>query len=143
MASLLGVGASTGFIAGVRARAARLLEAVFLPRVRELLASVGVLHVDETPGRADGDLSYVHVACTEFLTVMHTGGRSAADIDAGGVLPGYTGTIVRDGYAGYTHLIGPTTRGGELSMRKPGLCGTGWLVDRFRLRRGAARPLRR
>jgi transposase len=46
------------------------------------------------------------VACTEFLTVMHTGGRSAADIDAGGVLPGYTGTIVRDGYAGYTHLIG-------------------------------------
>lgn len=105
MASLLGVGVSTGFIAGVRARAARLLEAVFLPRVRELLASVGVLHVDETPGRADGGLSYVHVACTEFLTVMHTGGRSAADIDAGEVLPGYTGTIVRDGYAGYTHLI--------------------------------------
>lgn len=37
---------------------------------------------------------------------MHTGGRSAADIDAGGVLLGHTGTIVRDGYAGYTHLIG-------------------------------------
>jgi transposase len=47
----------------------------------------------------------VHVAATEFLTAMHTGGRSAADIDAGDVLPGYTGTIVRDGYAGYTHLI--------------------------------------
>jgi hypothetical protein len=30
---------------------------------------------------------------------MHTGGRSKDDIDAGGVLPGYTGTIVRDGYA--------------------------------------------
>ena len=45
------------------------------------------------------------VACTEFLTAMHTGGRSAADIDAGHVLPGYTGTIVRDGYAGYTHLV--------------------------------------
>jgi transposase len=36
---------------------------------------------------------------------MHTGGRSTADIDAGEVLPGYTGTIVRDGYAGYAHLI--------------------------------------
>jgi transposase len=36
---------------------------------------------------------------------MHTGGRSATDIDAGAILPGYTGTIVRDGYAGYTHLI--------------------------------------
>ncbi len=35
---------------------------------------------------------------------MHTGGRSADDIDAGGILPGYAGTIVRDGYAGYQHL---------------------------------------
>ena len=40
----------------------------------------------------------------EFLTAMHTGGRSADDIDAGGILPGYAGTIVRDGYAGYQHL---------------------------------------
>jgi Transposase IS66 family len=46
----------------------------------------------------------VHVACTDYLTCMHTGGRSAADIDAGDVLPGYAGTIVRDGYAGYEHL---------------------------------------
>jgi len=105
MESLLGVGPSTGFMAGVRARAARQLERRFMPRVRELLAGVGVLHVDETPGRAQGGLSYVHVACTEFLTAMHTAGRSKADIDAGGVLPGYTGTIVRDGYGGYTHLI--------------------------------------
>jgi transposase len=35
---------------------------------------------------------------------MHTGGRSAADIDAGGILDGYGGVIVRDGYAGYRHL---------------------------------------
>jgi hypothetical protein len=35
---------------------------------------------------------------------MHTGGRYAADIDAGGVLGGHTGIIVRDGYAGYSHL---------------------------------------
>jgi transposase len=103
--SLLGVEVSTGFTAGVRARAARLLEMTFLPRVRELLAAVGVLHADETPGRAEGGLSYVHVACTEYLTAMHTGGRTKTDIDAGGVLPDYAGTIVRDGYAGYAHLI--------------------------------------
>jgi site-specific recombinase XerC len=42
---------------------------------------------------------------TEYLTAMHTGGRAKTDIDAGQVLPGYTGTIVRDGYAGYAHLI--------------------------------------
>jgi transposase len=96
---------STGFMAGVRGRAARLLEASLLPRVRDLLRQTGVLHVDETPARAAGNLEYVHVACTEFLTAMHTGGRSKADIDTGQVLPGYTGTIVRDGYAGYVHLI--------------------------------------
>lgn len=56
------------------------------------------------PGRAAGALSYVHVACTEYLTLMHVGGRSAKDIDAGGVLPQFTGVLVRDGYAGYTHL---------------------------------------
>ena len=105
MRSMLAVPVSVGFMAGVRARAARALEATFLPRVRELLHQVGVLHVDETPGRAAGGLEYVHVAATPFLTAMHTGGRSAADIDAGQVLPGYAGTIVRDGYAGYTHLI--------------------------------------
>jgi transposase len=105
MRSLLGVEVSTGFVAGVRARAARLLEVAFLPRVRELLRQVGVLHVDETPGRAAGALAYVHVASTEYLTALHTGGRSKADIDAGEVLPGYAGVLVRDGYAGYTHLL--------------------------------------
>lgn len=105
ISSLLGVGVSTGFVAGVRARAARLLENSFLPRVRELLATAGVIHADETPARADGGLEYVHVAATEYLTALHTGGRAKADIDAGGVLPGYAGTLVRDGYAGYAHLI--------------------------------------
>jgi hypothetical protein len=42
----------------------------------------------------------VHVAATPFLTARHTGRRSAHDIDAGTILPGYAGTIVRDGYAG-------------------------------------------
>jgi transposase len=35
---------------------------------------------------------------------MHTGDRSSEAIDAGGVLPGYGGVIVRDGYAGYGRL---------------------------------------
>jgi transposase len=55
--------------------------------------------------RAAGGLTYVHVASTEWLTALHTGGRTKTDIDAGGVLPGYTGTLVRDGYAGYAHLV--------------------------------------
>jgi transposase len=104
LASLAGIRDSVGFVAGVRGRAARLLETSFLPRVRQLLGRVGVLHVDETPARADKSLEYVHVAATEWLTAMHTGGRSKTDIDNGAILPTYAGTIVRDGYAGYTHL---------------------------------------
>jgi transposase len=76
----------------------------FMDRVRELLRSVPVVYADETPARAAGKLRYVHVACTEFLTAMHTGDRTKEAIDAGGILPGYEGVIVRDGYAGYDHL---------------------------------------
>src|SRR6266508_793504 len=103
LASMLGLDASVGWVAGVRGKAAGLLEP-FMEHVVVLLRQAKVLHVDETPARAAGGLAYVHVACTEFLTHLHTGGRSAGDIDAGEVLPGYSGTIVRDGYAGYGHL---------------------------------------
>ena len=43
----------------------------------------------------------MHVACTQYLTLMHVGGRSSDDIDAGGVLPHFTGILIRDGYAGW------------------------------------------
>ena len=105
MGAMAGVNVSAGWMAGVRGKAAARLEP-FMERARELLRASGVIYADETPARAAGGLEYVHVACTRHLTCMHTGGRSAADIDAGGVLPGYCGTIVRDGYAGYAHLTG-------------------------------------
>ena len=101
--ALTGVNVSAGFAAGIRGKAARLLTP-FMDRVRELLPAAGVLYADETPARAAGKLRYVHVACTEFLTAMHTGDRSSEAIDSGGILAGYKGTIVRDGYKGYEHL---------------------------------------
>jgi transposase len=103
VAALTGVKVSAGFTAGIRGKAARLL-APFMDRVRELLPAAPVLYADETPARAAGSLRYVHVACTEFLTAMHTGDRTSEAIDSGGILPGYAGTIVRDGYKGYEHL---------------------------------------
>ncbi len=105
VAAFTGVKVSAGFAAGVRGKAAARL-GPFMDAVRGLLREAGVLYADETPARCDGKLRYVHIACTEFLTALHTGGRSAGDIDAGGILPGYAGTIVRDGYAGYDHLSG-------------------------------------
>jgi transposase len=103
VAALTGVNVSAGFTAGIRGKAAARL-GPFMDQVRDLLRAAGVLYADETPARTAGRLHYVHVACTEFLTAMHTGDRTKEAIDAGGVLPGYAGTIVRDGYKGYEHL---------------------------------------
>jgi transposase len=105
LCQLAGVAVSTGWMAGIRGKAAVLVEASgFMDRVRELLKAAPAVHADETPARAAAGTRYVHLACTAYLTHMHTGDRSAEAIDAGGVLPGYQGVIVRDGYAGYGHL---------------------------------------
>jgi transposase len=106
MAEMAGIGVSVGWIAGVRAKAARLVESSgFTDLVAGLLRQAEAVHADETPARAAGGMRYVHLACTPFLTHMHTGDRSAGAVDAGGVLPGYCGIIVRDGYhGGYGHL---------------------------------------
>jgi transposase len=105
LCQLVGVAVSTGWMAGIRGRAAALVEASgFMDRVRELLKTAPAVHADETPARAAAGTRYVHLACTAYLTHMHTGDRSSQAIDAGGVLPGYGGVIVRDGYAGYGHL---------------------------------------
>jgi transposase len=105
LCELAGIAVSTGWMAGIRRKAAALVEASgFADRVRELLRDAPAVHADETPARAAGGLRYVHLACTAYLTLMHTGDRSAPAIDAGGVLPGYAGIIVRDGYSGYAHL---------------------------------------
>ena len=105
LCQLAGIAVSTGWMAGIRGKAAGLVEASgFTGRVRDLLKTAAAVHADETPARAAGGTRYVHLACTRYLTCMHTGDRSADAIDAGGVLPGYAGVIVRDGYAGYGHL---------------------------------------
>jgi transposase len=105
LCQLAGIAVSTGWMAGIRGKAAALVEASgFTERVRELLKAAPAVHADETPARAAGGTRYVHLACTRYLTHMHTGDRSAEAIDSGQVLPGYAGVIVRDGYAGYGHL---------------------------------------
>jgi transposase len=105
LCQLAGVAVSTGWMAGIRGKAAGLVEASgFMDRVRELLKAAPAIHADETPARAAAGTRYVHLACTRYLTCMHTGDRSAEAIDSGQVLPGYEGVIVRDGYAGYSHL---------------------------------------
>ena len=125
VAALTGVNVSAGFVAGIRGKAARLL-APFMGRVRELLPAAPVLYADETPARAAGKLHYVHVACTGFLTAMHTGDRTSEAIDAGGILPGYPGTIVRDGYKGYEHLTSALHAWCGAQYAEPGIMRNGF-----------------
>ena len=102
---LVGMMVSTGFAASLRGRAADLIvHGGFIAAVRRLLTGAPVVHADETFARAAGRTGYVHVACTEHLTLLHTGNRSAETIDAGRVLTELSGVLVRDGYAGYSHL---------------------------------------
>jgi len=105
LCQLAGISVSTGWMAGVRGKAAALVEASgFMEHIQALLKTAPALHADETPARAAGGTRYLHLACTRYLTHLHTGDRSADAIDAGQVLPGYDGVLVRDGYAGYAHL---------------------------------------
>jgi transposase len=121
MSQMAGVAVSAGWVAGVRGKAAALVAGSgFTGRVKELLKDAPAVHADETPTRAAGGMRYVHLACTAYLTLMHTGDRSADAIDAGGVLPGFTGIIVRDGYhVGYGHL----------AAAPPAWCGAHLLRD--------------
>jgi hypothetical protein len=91
-----------------------------MTRVRHLLHTAGLLHVDETTARAEGALTCLHVASNDTYTAMHTGGRGSDDIDAGGVLVDYAGIIVRDGYPGYQSMR--YTSGTELINPSSGLC---------------------
>jgi transposase len=94
---------SPGAVVTARRQAADALEP-FMGHIRQVLAASGLLHVDETPARAAAALHYLHVACNDHATAMHVGSRSADDIDAGQILPGFAGVLIRDGYAGYLHL---------------------------------------
>jgi transposase len=61
-----------------------------------------VIGVDETGLRVNGHGAYLHVARTEELT--HYGfdeRRGKAAMDEIGILPQFTGTLVRDGWASY------------------------------------------
>lgn len=70
----------------------------FTTAAREQLRAAPVAHFDETGGRVAGKLAWIHVAATDTLTLYHLAtGRGKDSIDAGGVLPGFTGVAVHDG----------------------------------------------
>ncbi len=74
----------------------------FLEEIRSQLASAEVAHFDETGGRIDRRLEWIHAASTETLTLLvaHRKRGVEAMRDAG-VLGGFRGVAVHDGWAPY------------------------------------------
>ncbi len=101
LADLLAAPVSLGTLVGWVQRAAQVLAPVEAA-TKAALGRAPVLHSDETPVRVHGRWQWVHVSSTPGLT--HYGlhaqrGRQATD--AIGILPGYHGVSVHDGWAAY------------------------------------------
>ncbi|MGW6257692.1 IS66 family transposase [Streptomyces sp. NPDC055085] len=90
-----GVEVSTGWVASLLPEAAGLV-ADSLHLIRALLSMGHILHADETTTRIGNVRRWLHVACTDFLTLLHLAPRSRKGADAGGVLPHYRGVLVHD-----------------------------------------------
>ena len=101
LADRYGASLSTGTLQAIVARGAAGLEP-FLEELRGQLAGSPVLYLDETGARAAGRLHWVHEATSGTLTLYGLHARRGKDgIDALGVLPGFTGVAVHDGFTPY------------------------------------------
>lgn len=71
-------------------------------RIKAALRDSQVIGVDETGLRVAGSGGYIHVARTEGLThYAYDKRRGKAAMDEIGILPQFTGTLVRDGFSSY------------------------------------------
>jgi transposase len=100
IADLTGASVSTGWVSGVLAQAADLV-GDSLKVIRALLTLGHVLHADETTTRIGASRGWLHVACTDRLTLLGLGSRSREGANALGVLPEFRGVVVHDSLALY------------------------------------------
>jgi transposase len=112
VADLFGVPISQGTVAALTVRNATRLEGDFLKALRGALARETLVHFDETGMRVDGALHWVHSASSGKYSLVYVHRhRGRKGIDAGGILPGFTGVAVHDAWAPYdcygdaTHVL--------------------------------------
>jgi transposase len=101
LADVLGAPLASGTLAAVVAEGAAGLGG-FVEVVRERLAAAPVAHFDETGARVAGRLHWVHSASTSLLTLLTVHAkRGKVAMDAAGVLGGFAGVAVHDGWSPY------------------------------------------
>jgi len=92
---------SVGTLVAMVAEAGARLEAPE-GEIRELLKKAPVLHLDETGGRVNGKLHWIHAATTPMLTLLQIHARRGKQGTASlGVLDGFAGVIQHDNWAPY------------------------------------------
>jgi transposase len=75
---------------------------LFLDVVADLLKDAPAVHFDETGGRVEGSLHWIHVACTSLYTLLYCHQRrGTAAMDEMGVIAKLTGVAVHDGWKPY------------------------------------------
>lgn len=73
--------------------------------IAQAVQGAPVVHADETGIRVQDKLQWLHCAVTPTLTWLgHHDKRASVAFEALGVLPGFKGTLVHDGLAGYRNL---------------------------------------
>jgi transposase len=105
MGVLLDAPVSTGFAGGLVRRVATTL-GTFESALKARLRAAPVMHHDETPARVSGDdcdrLLYIYTArAAKLVWFGAADNRGHAALDSFAILPGYTGTLVRDDYTAY------------------------------------------
>ena len=75
---------------------------LFLSVIADLLRDAPAVHFDETGGRVEGSLHWVHVASTSLYTLLFCHKkRGRLALDAGGIIEKMAGVAIHDGYASY------------------------------------------
>jgi transposase len=101
LAELFGTPISPGTVAVMTSRAAAALSG-FTEWVRANLTAAEVVNFDETGLRVEGKLRWVHSASTgKYSLITVHDRRGVKGMDAGGVLPAFTGIAVHDAWAPY------------------------------------------
>jgi len=99
---LYGQRVSEGTIVEACNEVAKQVEPVNQACKEELIATEGTVHFDETGGRIEKKLWWLHVACTSLLTyyAAHQN-RGVLALDAIGIFPVFRGTAMHDAYRSY------------------------------------------